>query len=430
MKKSLILLASMLICPMLAGCSGGGESSDPTTTPTTTTTTTTNPTQPVHVHFYDELGFCECGDHQEVAGTVALRNGQYSQPELLEAGTKKIFKIFTPHAVKASSVYGFKSGAEDIEYEWFDTELHKVKMGTTGDTFAEPSKGTFIYMRLTVGGEPGTKAMSYLKTANKGGTTHTYDDHDHCECGFTDTSASKKINYLDRVVDTDPTPFNMAAEQTYSFKAKLYKDHEYKFSTFATYPDKVDVEYFDIEQGKWIATQFDNKGYDNFNQLHARFVAPFTTDYYIHAKATQTATNQLARLNAMAHIYTEYGLDVEDRSYTGLTLAVGTETEFTIGTDGAKYFKWEFRSSDLTNAYAWEISGTNMSTSANAVHPQGIWREVNENTGVYYREKVFDDGYGFHNGKPQPGTYYIRIENGTGAEKSGVKIKVSLKISA
>lgn len=422
MKKSLILLASMLICPMLAGCSGGGESSDPTTTPTTTTTTTTDPTEPVHVHSYDDLGFCECGDHQEVAGTVALRNGHYSQPELLEAGTKKIFKVFAPHAIKASSTYGFKYGAEDIEYEWFDTELHKVKMGTTGDNFVEPSKGTFVYMRLTVDGEPGTKAMSYLKTANKGSTTHTFDDHDHCECGFTDTSAARKINYLNRTIDVNPSSFDMTAEQTYSFKAKLYKDHEYKISSFATYPDKVDVEYYDIEQGKWIATQFDNKGLDNFNQSNARFVAPFTTDYYIHAKATQSITSQLARFDTMAHIYTEYGLDIEDRSYTGLTLTVGTESsEFTLEAGAVAYFKWNFTvPAEVT---AWEISGTNMSTSANAVHPEGIWREVDENTEVYYREKVLDGGYGYHSGKPASGTYYIRVVNGSNEQKTGIKIK-------
>ena len=93
MKKSLILLASMLICPMLAGCSGGGESSDPTTTPTTTTTTTTDPTEPVHVHSYDEFGICDCGDIQEKDGIKWIEVGKHINATSTSAGAVELFKL-------------------------------------------------------------------------------------------------------------------------------------------------------------------------------------------------------------------------------------------------------------------------------------------------------------------------------------------------
>ena len=61
--------------------------------------------------------------------------------------------------------------------------------------------------------------------------------------------------------------------------------------------------------------------------------------------------------------------------------------------------------------------------TANLVHPKGIWREVDENTEVYYREKVLEGGYSYHSGKPASGTYYIRIVNGSNVQKTGIKLK-------
>ncbi|MCR5333135.1 MAG: hypothetical protein K6E11_03885, partial [Bacilli bacterium] len=327
--------------------------------------------------------------------------------------------------------YGFKDGAEDIEYEWFDGSLHNVKMGVVGDNYIEPAQPTFVYIRATVGGEEGTKSMSYLKTAHKNGTVHTFDDHDHCACGWTSTESGRHIHYIDRTIDVEPSLMNMTAEQLYSFKVKLYKGHEYKIGSLSQYPAKVDVEYYDYLQGQWVTTQFNNNGYDNFNNLHATFAAPITTEYYVHVLATQTITDQKAKFNTQEHIYGDYGLDLEDRNYKGDTLTVDTYSDtFSLEAGAVKYLKWDFTYSQVQTATAWEIAGDNIGTNANSVHVEGIWFEKEENTGVYYREKLSDGGYGYHNGKPEYGTYYMRIVNGSNEEKTGIKVKARLHTSA
>ena len=73
MKKTIILLASLLAAGVLAGCSGNAE---PTTTEPAPTTTPTSSTDPVHEHSFDEFGICDCGVIEEKAGIELIFPGE------------------------------------------------------------------------------------------------------------------------------------------------------------------------------------------------------------------------------------------------------------------------------------------------------------------------------------------------------------------
>ena len=380
---------------------------------------------PAHVHSYDDFGFCTCGVHEEPENVVAVRNGTFSEPLLLAGGTKQIFKIFSPHNFKVTQAYGFDS--ENIEYEWFDgKEVQKKTMNTYGtDTVEVPATGTFVYFRATVTGEPTEYKYSFIKTAHATGTEHTFDDHAHCACGWTDTTTSVHT-YLARTIDTEPSKINLTKDETYSFKVKLYKGHTYNFTKFAAYPPKADVEYYDPALGQWVLTQFDNNGYDNFNDSHAKFVAPITTDYFIHIKATQTITEQSGKVVTDEHIYTPYGLDVEDRSYLGTALTVGQNSDtFSMAAGEEKFFKWTFTSSQVAEKTGWQFSGDHIGVNANSVHVEGVWFEKDcYSNGPYYQKTIQETGgYGFHNNPPEAGTYYVRIVNGANTTVSDIKVK-------
>ena len=177
MKKSLILLASMLICPLLAGCSGEPE---PTTTePAPTTTTTTTSEEPGHTHSYDEFGVCECGDVQETAGLQWLEVGKEQHAVDSTAGKVELFKLHG--APNHKFIFSIQRFFKIALVEWVqDGTVHKVENPTSSTEFAPTAVLTY-YVKAVV--EDGNDGTVYFKYAWNETPTHTPDEKGICDCG-------------------------------------------------------------------------------------------------------------------------------------------------------------------------------------------------------------------------------------------------------
>ena len=176
MKKSLILLASMLICPLLAGCSGEPE---PTTTePAPTTTTTTTSEEPAHTHSYDEFGICDCGDIQETEGMKWLEVGKHQNAVSTAAGAVELFKL--QGAPNHSFSFSLQRYFNVKLVKWVqDGTVHKEENPATTKVFDATAKVVY-YVKAEV--EAGNDGNCYFQYSWKNGQTHTPDEKGICDC--------------------------------------------------------------------------------------------------------------------------------------------------------------------------------------------------------------------------------------------------------
>lgn len=206
MKKSLILLASMLICPLLAGCSGGEETSAPTTTPTTTATTSSD-TTPAHTHSYDEFGICSCGDIQETEGMVWLEAGKEQHAVDNTGGKVELFKLHG--APNHKFVFSIQRFFKIALVEWVqDGTVHKVENPTSSTEFAPTAVLTYYVKAVVENDNDGTVFFKYAWNETP---THTPDEKGICDCG---TFVGKTVTTT--VGSAEPTRLPLGYLQTYT----------------------------------------------------------------------------------------------------------------------------------------------------------------------------------------------------------------------
>ena len=244
MKKSLILLASMLVCPLLAGCSGGEETTTPapTTTQTTTDTTPADPTDTLPP---------EQDPNEVLAGweeAIDLTLNVDAEPfTLTEVGAKKEYKLKFVEANKDHFFKRITTGTAISAVNGFKSEVFNYK----GDVITLDGQGRYyctyagyIYFRFSKIDAAGTNnVVSHL---NFGQIDRSI------EVGHEGTSFSPNIElagYKDVFFS-----FTVEAGKNYGFSASVVGTIPTSYSVFHNDLSEVTVDNTSLTMYKYNFT--------------------------------------------------------------------------------------------------------------------------------------------------------------------------------